>query len=156
MERSFEERNVAQQRQQAAGNGVSFETATLLRQQDEGQVRPGLLPGEPRRQELHVGADKRLFGRDHECRAVVQFTHGRREIGADGTSDAGLGEHSRCDRPVPTQRSQYDRAVGQGFPFHASADFSSSGPAPNMDGTPRSTPWKFVRGSPSVMPFSPI
>src|SRR5690606_12977168 len=122
------------------------------RQQDEGKVRPFRLLLEPRRQRPQVSAVDRLLGDDGEARPRRQM---RDQVGQARTylgSDAGFRQHGGGDGRVASVRRQDHRPLGE-VRNHVFRSFSNSSPSPVIVGTPRSTPWNFVSGWPTVSPL---
>ena len=87
MERTFDERYVAQCLQPARGDGIALRAAAVIGHQHERQVGPGGLTGQPQRKRLEVGDPDRLLGHQDEGHVVVEDLDEPRKIAAGEAGD---------------------------------------------------------------------
>ena len=159
MERPLEEGDVAEHLEIAAGGRVALEPAAAPGQQDERESPT--IPAAPRSSALsalQVGARQRFLGdqarsrrrRSSSATSAVQRRRRRSQ------RMPGLGQHRR------RRSRRRGRAARGSAPARRDAGINAARlPAgrrrsPTSVGTPRSTPWNSVSGSPSVMPSTPI
>ena len=97
---------------------------------------------------------QRFLRHHHETRAAIEFGDECLDAIAGETFDASFGKNAGGDFAV-APRWREDECPFGAWLVHARPTFSGAF-SPIHSGTPRSTPWKLVSGSPSVMPSDPI
>ena len=142
MERSFDERHVAQCLEPASGDGIALRPAAVIRHQHEGQVGPCRLARQPQRQWLEVGGADRLFGHQNEGDVVVESLDEFGKIVAWRAANAGQLDQRLRHRGIAPARRENQRAK---LPFRGGACHSScagrgGARSPGSWGTPRNTP----------------
>ena len=93
MERPLEEGDVAEHFQVPSRRRIALQAAAALGQQDEWEVRPFRLRGQPSGQGIEVGAGKRLFGNNSAPGSFLQRSHKPFDVPDHVPADAGLGKH---------------------------------------------------------------
>src|SRR5262249_54557479 len=108
-----------------------------------------------RHQRLEVGTADGVLGQQHEAGRVVDRSDEIQQVPADGAVDAGLAEQRLGQHGVAAARRQDKGAQSTTGDWRAHSALASGMPSSlRISGTPRSTPWKPVRGSPTCTPLS--
>src|SRR5690348_14947748 len=104
---------------------------------------------------MEVGRSQRFFGHNSEACAGLESVDEIRQARAYHAAHVRLCQHGGSDFRVPSGRGEDQPALRQ-VRDHSFFPFPIAGPSPIIVGTPLSTPWKLVSGSPSAMPPAPI
>ena len=110
MERPLEETDVAERGVEFGRLRIALDAATVLRQHDEGKVRPGRLRADPAGERARVAA-QRLLGDDGHVRAAPKLLQKAIEVATDDCRELCVVEDVARDQGVATARCEDQRAL---------------------------------------------
>lgn len=140
MKGTFKKGDVSEHFQEPLGRGIAFKAAAAHRQQNEGQIRPLLLVGQPRAQRSEIGGGQRFFRHHDERGAGIQIRDKLRERAAALGGKIGFPQNARRDDRVTASRRENERALRNGAALHGVSANGTEKSWPIIVGTPRRTP----------------
>ena len=113
MERTFQERDVAEGIGEKCGGWIALETAAVAGEQNEREIRPRRLRLNPLRQSAGIGRGDGFLGHDCNVGAIVDASNHVRQIWADLAMHTGLMQDRTRHQCIPPPRRQDQGPFGQ-------------------------------------------
>src|SRR5438067_12027793 len=132
----LDEADVAQRSGELRGRRISFQSAAVLGQHDEGEIGPGGLGGDPAYELAGIGVAHRLFGDDRAVGAAPDLLDQLTEVDTDFGVNERVAQTALCDdRIAPARREDQDAFGGDRGTFAQVVPISGVG-WPTYVGTP--------------------
>jgi hypothetical protein len=112
MKRTLQERDVAERLDQMCRCGIALQSAAMLREQDEGKVRPRLLRRDTGGELADVAAARRFFGHHRNVGAATDFAKQLRNVEADVGMQPGIAQDFLRHHGVAATRREDQDAFG--------------------------------------------